>query len=94
MNDHIRVTLAVLLVGGYFFLRFISLHRLLANRTSKPKITFKTGLEAAIALIALTVFWKWVVGYPWSVALIVGLIGAAGVGVITVAYYLFYWRSK
>jgi predicted membrane metal-binding protein len=94
MNERIKVTIGIFLVGGYIFLRFLSLHRLLANRTSKPKITFKTGLEAAVAIIAVTLFWKWSIGFPWSVALIFALIVAAGAGLIGIAYYSFCWRDK
>lgn len=76
------------------FLRFRSLHRLLISRASKPKITFKTALEAAIVIIAGTLVWKIALGFPWSVALVFAVILAAGVGVIVLSYYLFYWRER
>jgi hypothetical protein len=94
MTKHATVIAFLTIVAGYYFLRFRSLHRLLTNRACKPKITFKTALEAAIVIIAGTLFWKIAVGFPWSVALVFALIVGAGVGVIALSYYLFYWRER
>ena len=94
MSEHAIVIAFLTSVACYYFWRFRSLHRLLANQTSKPKITFKTGLELAIAIVAGTLFWKWDIGFPWSVALIFALTVVAGVGVIALSYYLFYWRDR
>jgi hypothetical protein len=94
MTKHATVIAFITLVACYYFLRLRSLHRLLANRTNKPKITVKTGVEAAIVIVAGTLFWKIAVGFPWSMALVFSLIVAAGVGMIALSYYLFYGRER
>lgn len=94
MSEQSTVIMFFTIVACYYFWRLRSLHLLLTNRTTNPKITFKTGLEAAIAIIAVTLFWKWDIGFPWSAALVFALIVAAAFGVITIFYYLFYWRHK
>lgn len=81
-------------VAFYYFWRFRSLHLLLSQRVNKPRIGVKRGFEAVIALIAVTLFWKWVIGFPWSVAMVFALILAAGVAIIGLAYYLIYWRDR
>jgi fucose permease len=94
MNEQIKSAFGILLLIGYFFWCVISSHRLLANRTSKPKITFKTGLKAAIAIMACTLFWKWSIGFSWNEALIYALVVSIGIGVIMIVDYLFYCRDK
>ena len=94
MSERATIIVFLTVVVFYYFWRFRSLHLLLTKRIDKRRISLKTGFEAVIAITAITLFWKWDIGFPWSVALVFALILAVGIVTIGLLYYLLYWRHR
>ena len=93
MDESIRIIIGVLLVG-YFLWCFLRIYVLITDGSKKPRITLGGAFWAVIVLLVNIIVFKLVIGCPWQIALIFGLV-AAVIGVaIAVLRYLYYQRSR
>ena len=93
MNESVRITIGVLL-AGYVLWWCFRIYVLNTNRSKKPTISAGGISLAALALAANVVIFKLVMGCPWRIALIFGLVVALFAIALAVVRYLYYQRSR